>query len=240
MAGPWSSLAGLQVVAGSVMIPWYGAWVAEISVAVTTAVPTTMVPLVIGDLTLQGTVYRQAAYAGARTALVVGGHGGWIKQVQARAYRLAGGVPLSMILGDVCTDCGETIGAATTAAIAGQTVGPFFVREAAEASRTLSQLDLALWWVDSTGATQTTPRTTTTYAGSTTDLAHIGPVTSHFDVLDWQGATGKFQIGTEVMSDWMPGRTFTNANVPTAQTVSLVTLDIQGSGSARVEILATP
>ena len=236
----WATLGGQRIVSGSITIPYYGAWVAEIVLSVSTTIPTTSVPLVFGDLTLTGSVFRQFSFTGSRSATVVGGYGGWQKTVASRAYQNSGGILTATILGDLCADCGESLGAASSSSIAGQTFGSLYMREAGPAVRTLKQIGGPIWWIDNTGATQVVDRATLAASGQTSDTTHLGAITSQFNTISWSGAKGRFEIASETPSHWMPGRTFSDANVTATQTVAMVVHSIEGSGSARTVVLATP
>ncbi len=234
----WSSLNGQRVVSANISIPYYGAWVADVVLSVSTAIPTGLVTLVFADVTLIGTVYRQFSFTGARSARIVGGYAGWQKTVGPRAYQSAGGVNVSTVLGDLAIDCGEQFGAVSTNAIRGQTIAAAFVRESAPALRTLKQIGGPIWWIDSTGATQIVDRAGLPYSGSTTDSAHLGAIASQFNALEYSGGKGKFSIAAEQLSDWMPGRTFTSSTVTVSQTISHVTHVFDGEGKARTSVLS--
>lgn len=235
----WASLNGQRIVSAEITIPWYGAWVADVVLPVPTAIPSGILPLVFADVTLMGTVYRQSSFAGSRSARLVGGFGGWLKTISARAYQNPIGVPLSMVFGDAAGECGEVIATASQIAIAGQTVGAFFTRQSAPGVRVLNQLT-NVWWIDSTGKTQVIDRTTVSYTGTLNDSAHLGAIGSAFSTIEWSGGKGRFTVASEVLSDWMPGRTFTDPNVTTPQTISLVVHTLKDDGHARTEVLATP
>ena len=212
----WSEISGERVVAGSLWIPKCGAWVADVS----TALPSALfgsVTLTVGDLSLVGTIVRQGAYAGSRTFRVVGGAGRWATALPARSYTLASGLPLATVLGDLAAECGETLGL-----VAGGYLGTSFVRLAGPANRTL--LNLAPdWWVDSLGITQTTPR-----------AASI--VKRPFMATNRIGAAGVVQVATESPGEWLPGAAFQSPllsdSVLTALAVRHTWL---GDGVARIE-----
>jgi hypothetical protein len=235
----WASLNGQRVVAGKLSIPWYGTWVADIELSVTTAIPAGTVALVVGDLMLLGTVYRQLNFSGARTARIVGGYAGWDNTIPARAYQAPGGVLKSTVLGDAAADAGEKIGAASLTSILGSMVGTAFVRQSAPAMRTLKQLT-PVWWVDNTGATQILDRPALAASGLVSDTAHLGAIASQFNVISYSGGRGQFGVATETLSDWMPGRTFSSPVVTTVQTVSHVAHSFDSKGTHRMQILATP
>lgn len=121
--------------------------------------------LVIGGLSIVGTIVIGGVYVGAGSYRLIAGAAGWGKPVAAQSYALPSGVQLSMVLGDVASLCGETI-----AIVADRSVGPSFVRQRCTGSRVLEQLVPGAWYVDPTGVTQIATRPTgvvdpTTYEG---------------------------------------------------------------------------
>jgi len=221
MAGPYAALNGRRVVSGTLMIPYYGAWTADVVLSVADTIPT-QTQLVIGDLTLTCAVYRQLSSAGSRSARIVAGFGGWRKTIPAQAYSNPSGLRVSLLLGDAAKLVGEKVSVAQD-----MSVGSLFVRENAPATRVLRQLAGSLWWIDANGTTQVGPRSS-------------AAITSAFTAVEWSGAKGRFNIATEVLSDWMPGRTFTTPNVTTAQTVAETSIALGNDGKVRLTVLTTP
>src|SRR5260221_12953862 len=74
----FASLNGVRIATASILVPLYGAWAGDVQLTGTDTVPTA-VTLTLGDLTLKGAVYRQAAFAGTRRLRIIGGPGGWPK-----------------------------------------------------------------------------------------------------------------------------------------------------------------
>lgn len=221
MSGPFAALNGRRIISGSVTFPYYGAWVADVTLSVSDTIPT-LSTLTLEDLTLSCAVYRQFSFAGSRSARLVGGFGGWRKQIPAQAYQNSGGIKASLLLGDAASLVGEKVNV-----VSDQTVGSIFVREAAPAQRLLRQVAGSIWWIDAKGTTQVGPR-----SGSA--------IISSFTVITWSGAKGKFEIATEKLSDWMPGQTFTSPTVTATQTIGSTTIAIDNDGQLRLTVLATP
>ena len=218
MSGPFASLNGERLQSAHVTIPYYGAWVADVVLATPDVIPTQST-LTIADLILTGTVYRMASFAGARSARIVGGFGGWRKTVPAQNYQANSGIRLSLVLKDAAAIVGEQVNVAND-----QTLGTSFTRESAPAERLLRQLAGPEWFVDTKGITQVGPR-----AG--------GAVSTPFTVVSWSGARGQFEIATENLSDWLPAKTFTANTVTTTQTVATTTIDMDNDGKLRLHIL---
>lgn len=215
----YSSLSGERVVSGSLMMPRYGAWVADVALAVQTLLPSP-VTLTVGTLSLVGAVVRAGAYAGSRAYRLVGGFGGWRRSVGARAYASAGGVTSAMVLGDLAAETGEVVAMGST-----EYLGASYVRAAGPASSTLRQI-AATWWIDSLGTTQVD------------GVRSQALITSAFLPTHRAGAAGLVQVATEAEADWMPGRTFTspllNGNVHQVQASRF---SWGRDGVARVEVL---
>lgn len=222
-ATPWASLGGIRVVSGSVSIPLYGPWAADLTLATDGAIPASPT-LVLGNLSLQGTVVRQDAFAGARQVRLVGGFGGWMKQVPAQAYGMPVGtsLPISLVLNDLASLVGEKIAPGAAGTIGGQ-----YTREAASAQRSLECISGGQWWIDGQG------------------LTHVGlragaPIQSAFQIIHYDGGRGLVQVSTESPADWLPGNTFSAPTLPTAQAISQVTHTISDAGVARIDVLTMP
>ncbi len=216
----FTNFAGVRLSTGTITIPFYGLWAADVAFPDAGDIPATGL-LAFGDLSLFGTVVRTLPYAGSRTARIVGGYNGWSKTLPARAYALPSGIPLSMLLGDAAKECGELVKLATDGS-----VGARYIRDVSPAGFLLRAF-APLWWVDPTGVTRVGPRDNDGTA-----------ITSAFDVIDASGGLGRFVVATDAPSEWMPGRTFAGPTVPEAKTVSLVTHTVKGGGVGRVEVLA--
>lgn len=219
MAGSFLSLNGRRVVSARVTMPYYGAWVADVVLAISDTIPLSAA-LVLGDLTLSGTIYRMSSFSGARSARIVGGAAGWRKTIPAQAYVRPSGIAMSLVLGDAAALVGEQVRIANDVIL-----GTTYVRENAPAERLLRQLAGPTWWIDPSGVTQVGTR-----AG--------GAITSPFQIVEWSGGRGFFEVATETLSDWMPGRTFSNANVTKSQQIGMTTYLADNTGKLRVLVLS--
>jgi hypothetical protein len=221
------ALNGVQVMVASICIPYYGTWSGDL--ALTTPQPEPSTPggcsVVLGNLTLTGTAFRAANFAGCRTSRLVGGYGGWRTPVTPRTYKNVSGISLSMVLGDLATEVGEQIAVATDSVI-----GSFYLRATPGkpplGADVLRQLSGGLWWVDSSGKTQVGPRPQ-------------AAITSPFLIDSWHGAQGAFEVATEDPASWVPGNTFSCDTVTTTQTISMVTILAENSGKVRIRVLST-
>lgn len=214
----FASVNGQRVVGMDLAIPFYGLWVADVMLALATPLPTTKISLVLGNMTLVGTVYRQSAFAGCLEARIIAGAGGWSQTVQARGYNNPAGVLLSMVVGDAAKDVGETV-----KITADQTLGNFYARFADKASRVLAAVAGPIWWIDASGVTHVGPRAT-------------GTVATDFVVESFKGSTGELVISTEDYLSWQPGVTFTNSTVGT-QTAASVRHETRPNGHSTMKVM---
>lgn len=215
------TLNGQIVVSGSILIPPVGAWVADVVMAATGDVSSPCT-LVVGDLTLIGTVYRSASFAGSKSARIIGGAGGWRKTIPKRGYSHDAGVLASTVLIDAARESGETI-----VVDSDRQLGSSWAREdGAKAERTLHLVTGGQWWIDPAGVTQTKARDTSL-------------ITTPFTAVAWSGGKGSFEIASEFISDWQPGRTFTAPNITGTQAVSTVRVEATNEGKLRLLVLST-
>jgi hypothetical protein len=215
------TIEGRVVSDGSITIPFFGAWVGDVSLPVQDPPLPDSVAVVVGDLTLRGTVVRQAGFAGGRKARIVAGGGGWGKTIPSKGYSHVIGVKASTILGDAARACGESI-----VLDSDSTLGTSYAREEAPAERCLRLLVGDEWWIDNDGVTQTKAREST---------AVVAP----FTLVSRDGALDRFEIATESIAGWLPGRTFTSPTVIDPQTISSVTIEAGNDGKLRLHVLGT-
>lgn len=213
------ALNGERVAFGEVTIPMFGAWTADVTLPVDKEI-TSPCTLVVGDLSLVGTVVRQAGFNGDRTARLVGGANGWSTQLPAKGYSHVVGVKLSSVLKDAADECGETIELETD-----RNVGTLYTRDAGKASDVLALQLNGQWYIDNAGVTQTKARS-------------AAPIVTPFTMVTRSGARADFEIATEAIAAWSPGRTFTSNTVVTAQTISSVTIRSTNEGKTRLFVLS--
>ena len=215
----FSSYAGADIISGSITIPYWGAISADVGFTTTSSVNLTGT-LIIGDLSYKCTVFRSSEFGGSRTARLVGGYGGWRKNIPTQGYNLSSGVKASLVLGDCANIVGEQVTVVTD-----RSLGQQWAREEAPASRTLKQIAGIEWWVEPSGVTRVGPRT------------NLTQITSPFEVLARTGGKGTVTIATEIYADWTPGRTFLIPGSATPVTISAVILTLGEGGKARLEVL---
>ena len=209
---------GKRVISGTVTIPFYGTWTADVVFALSEELPERGV-LQVGDLGLFGTIVREATFAGGRSARIVGGYGGWRRIISSSGYSHNAGILKSQILKDAADACGEKIEVDKD-----EIVGTSYLREAAAAERTLHLLTENKWWIDSGGVTQDKQR-------------DAKSISTPFTVVSWSGGKGKFEIATENVSDWLPGRTFSAPNISGTHSIGTSTIYIDNDGKLRINVL---
>ena len=201
MTSAFATLNGVNIVGGTLVVPNVGMWTADVALA-TDEAETGTCEMVLGNLTLQGTIYRATPFAGQTRARIVGGSAGWRKVLPAKAYTNASGVSLRMILTDAANECGEKINLATDTQ-----VGPFYARlgptpsspNDGKASASLRAF-CPRWYVDTSGMTQIA-------------AWPVATVTSSFQVTDQRPDEGMVEIATEDYASWLPGASFTAPNL---------------------------
>jgi hypothetical protein len=208
------------------MIPLVGAWTADLELATDEPV-SGQVEIVIGNLTLQGTVYRSEFYGGQVQARVVGGYAGWRTQAPPQGYGSGGGLQLSTVLNDLASAVGEKINIA-----ADTNIGNAFARVnfgtsvASDVLWQLMQLGfMPAWYVDPAGVTQ---------AGAWPATQ----ITTPFTPTDQKPDQGVIEIATEDYASWMPGCTFSNPLLNGSYTSAGVHYVWGDDGKFRFEVLS--
>jgi len=207
------------------MIPLVGAWTADLTLATGQQV-SGQVEVVIGNLTLQGTVYRSEVYGQQVRARVVGGFGGWRTPAPAQGYGSGAGLNLSTVLNDLAAAVGEKINI-----VADTNIGNAFARVAftgSVASDVLWQMVrsgfMPAWYVDPAGVTQ---------AGAWPN----NTVTTPFTPTDQKPDAGIIEIATEDYASWMPGCVFTSPLLNGSYTSAGVHYSWDNEGKFRFEVL---
>jgi hypothetical protein len=221
----FASVASYQIVSGSLMIPLIGAWTADLSLAGEETVSGT-VPVVIGNLTLTGTVFRSESYGGQTKVRLVGGYGGWRTPIQPQGYGSSNGIQLSTLLGDAAQACGEKLNVAASVSIGNGYARCAFGTSVA-GDLLWHMIDLGFipsWYVDPTGMTQvqTWPSSAVT--------TPFTPTAQHPD-------QGMIEVATEDYVSWMPGCTFSSPLLSTTYTSSGVHYVWDDAGKFRFEVL---
>jgi hypothetical protein len=142
-------------------VPNEGVWFADLNFA--SAEPLTgAVTITLGASTLKGTVDDTASgvFGLQRKVRVIGGAGGWRKELAPMGYRNDAGVKASQVAADAAREVGETLG---TFAGGVERLGAHYLSDAGPASHTIEDVARGVpWWVDYAGVTQVSVRTTST------------------------------------------------------------------------------
>lgn len=156
-----ATLAGVTCSRARVQIPAWGLWWGDVDLVDEVRVEG-KTTLVIGGVTMACSIVSGGPSHGSSAYRVVGGAGGWRREVPEKPYHDDGGVKLRNILVDAATAAGESIsGVANTVR-----VGPHYARERGPASQVLAIHAPRNWYVDFAGVTQIGQRSATTYSGS--------------------------------------------------------------------------
>lgn len=214
------NLNGSSIISGTICIPMQGIWTADLVMPNATDISLNCV-LTINDLVLQGYVVRTLNFANSRSLRLVGGYGGWRKNLTARQYLYTGNIKLSTILNDAAIEVGEKINIQTDVTVVNNGT---YLRQNNKASVLLNDL-VPNWWIAPNGITQVADRLNT-------------PIKSSFEVIGYTGSYGHARIATENYSDWLPNRTYQNAIIEIPQTISMTTINIEkNTGIVRLDIL---
>lgn len=221
----FASVNGQPIVAGTLLIPLVGAWSADLHLATDQSI-TGSVQVVIGNLTLQGFVYRVDVYGGQVRARLVGGFGGWRTAIKSQGYGNSSGIQLSTILNDAANACGEQVNVSNNI-----TIGNAFVRAAFDTSvasdvlwQAIAQGFIPAWYVAPSGVTQTQAWPSST-------------VTSAFTVTDQKPDEGTVVIATEDYASWLPGCSFSAPQLSGTYTSAGVHYVWDNDGKFRFEVL---
>ena len=152
---------GLRVTMATLSIPWSGIWVADLDLDLDEgqSLPTGKCTLTLGGRTCIGVSDpRYTGTYGQKNQLrVLGGAGGWGKEVAAQHYHNSGGVKLSAVAATTAELVGESVAVANDIEL-----GPDYVRAKSRAS---AVLDTTPWHVGLNGITvvgkrqESTPQT---------------------------------------------------------------------------------
>ena len=216
----YAALNDVHVVEATVTIPWFGIWTADVKIDVPTLINGHAggLALTLGNVTMIGTKFRALAFQGAKKLRIVGGYGGWLKMLPSAYYAQESGLKRSLILRDAAKACGESVSYDTDVI-----VGNSYMRAAGPASRVLNQLARSGWYMSLDGITTVGSRSTDT-------------ITTPLQVLSADGATGHYQIATEDVAAYMPGRSF---QLPDDGTRQISATEIQlRENTIRVSVLA--
>lgn len=201
MGDIFASISGEAIERGRLIVPQGGPWCLEAELTTEKAFSGAVV-VKIGATTLRGTVDpgTSGTMGLTRHVRVLGGAGGWSKVLPRTAYANDAGVKASLVVEDIATACGETIG---TFAPEEETLGLYWVRSANTASRSLEEaIGAASWWVDFDGVT---------HVG-----ARANPASGEVEVARYNPTTGSLSLYLDELSAVGVGGTVKAPNLPAA------------------------
>jgi hypothetical protein len=220
-------LSGLRVTGVRLTVPLVGAWVADVTLPDDTPIPPGPVVLSVGNLSLVGAIVQQDSIANSREVRLVGGAGGWGKELPSQGYHDEAGIPRATPLRDLGLETGEAFFPAELAA-AVDVLGLDYVREGgAPAARTLEQLTDA-WWVDPQGLTHIVARPPGV------------PIATPYLVEDYKGGAGRLMASTEDYASWVPGAVLASPQLDQPVTLVDVTIATGVDDRVRVEAMVVP
>ena len=187
-----ATLNGQPVTALRVCLPAYGLWWAEVECA-SDQVLKGAAQIVLDDLTLKGTVVTGGAYQTRTRHRIVGGAGGWGKQIPAQSYTNDLGVKRAIVLRDAAAACGESMGPSDPKV----TVGASFVRAVGPASRVLEQECARNWYVDELGITQIGRRPAVPFTGAASRMVNDA-AQNRYEIAPGEGTVSKLLPGIVV------------------------------------------
>lgn len=217
MALPFVRVNGRGVASLVLCVPNEGVWFAEIDIANDEPL-TGAATIAIGESTLVGVVDDTASgtYGLQRRARVLGGAGGWRKDLLAKGYPPNdAGIKAAIVATDTATAAGETIGVFAGGA---EKLGNRYLREAGPASRTIEDVARGVpWWVDYAGVTQVGIRAVTT------------PKTSAYDVVSFDPRQSNIVLRVDDLTAVGVGSTITKG-LDTPLTITSFELDVTPEG----------
>lgn len=154
-----ATLAGATVTRCRLQIPAWGAWWADVDLADETTL-SGRATLALGGVSWEGSVVSGGPSRGRSAYRIVGGAGGWGRDVPPQAYRDDAGVKVATVAGDVARLAGETL-----ADVPSARMGPHYARQRGPASRVLHDVAPQAWHVDAAGVTRLALRPEVGFAG---------------------------------------------------------------------------
>lgn len=168
----YANVDGHTLLSVKLCIPNIGPWWADV---VFEAAPDVegSVSLVVGELTLSGTIRTAGTFGLQRSARIVAGAGGWGELVEASHYHSDSGVSARTVAEDAARLVGESLGSFNPGAAI---VGVDYARQSGAASRVLEDVIGGVpWYVDYDGLTQVGARTSGEVDASSYEVISVDP-----------------------------------------------------------------
>lgn len=157
----FASINSKRVIRATLRVPYSGIWIADLDLDTADVVGGPTANLVLGALTIVGTIsdFRSGTFGEARKVRVIGGKGGWSKEIPPKHYRNDAGLRKSIVLQESAALAGETLNLQFPE---DEKIGPQFTRVSKDqlgrsipASNIFAKvIPTYLWWTDFSGVTQ--------------------------------------------------------------------------------------
>ena len=192
------------------------------------------VTLTVGDVSMVGTVLRVGTFANEMRIDMVGGAGGWERDVVAQPYADDAGVPLAMVAADLATLVGETLGT-----VENRILGSAWHRVAGTASTAVRDIVGDVWWVGLDGLTNLSARpvATSTATGSVI-VESYDPTTGRAVLAAEDDGVSRFLPGSRIASDALP-QTITITETILRATTGSVRADVVSDVHPMVALVAS-
>lgn len=154
-----ATIGGATAVRARVLVGRWGLWWADVDLSGEVSLSGRQT-LALADISLSGTVVSGGAADGRSAYRLVGGAGGWGRDLTAKPYQDDAGVRLDGVLQDLARETGETLADHPTTRL-----GPHYARDDGTAYRTLNLLARDAWRVGFDGVTRLSAYPVTTYTG---------------------------------------------------------------------------
>ena len=193
------TLNGIDASSGVLTLPNKGVWMARVTLA-TEKPPAagTKASLVVGSLSLKGTVEGSGSHAGSSEVIILGGAGGWRKNVELPPFRADNGVRLSQVVASLSAKCGET---SVLEAGAERTVGYAWTVAIGPGATALDDLTGGAWWVAPDGITHVGTRPLGSRTKAQFSVESYDPADGHLVFSTPNDDIAAFPIGCELAGE---------------------------------------
>lgn len=188
----------IPLTSGHITLPNRGVWHATLALAAEEPPAVgASVTIVLGTLTLIGTVTRAGAHVSSSEVVVVGGRAGWRRVLKAKNYRADNNVRLLQVAADLATETGETV---VLEPGAERALGYAWTRPAGAASIALDELE-PRWWVDAAGVTHIGPRPAGSRVTAQFSVEAFSPAEEVLVITSPEDDLAAFPIGAELAGE---------------------------------------
>jgi len=198
VAGFYADVQGFAVLAGNLLLPRTGPWIADVVVDGTTLklAGATVLNVNEGAVSFTGRTLRGGENFGKQSIRIVGGGGGLYAQLPGQSYAAT---TAKTVIADILTAAGEKLAASSTPTLLATQLHAWS-RVAGPCAQSLSAI------ADYLGAAWRTLPDGTIWVG--TETYPPTPAGWTFDLISKIAAHGRFEIGT-ISPMVLPGMTFT-------------------------------